>query len=477
MLSRKTKTQALSALLCLLLLLTACTAAMTGPQTPEEGLPGAGQAAVDETPSATPGASPAPETPAPDAAGAIGANVPEAARAFMEEYEAAACYVAPAFEDAAEEELANYLSTDILADFEVYGRKNSAGDVYALAVLPPTAAAPAPYAGYDLELSEVYGDERRLTLTEYGVLEGENGTSREALRSYDLSALPMADLIDREHRMFFFLLSDSDALLARLASTSYRQNFVMAQQIGLLTEPPSYGPYLGVGMMGDPTGLRPEELPGDDVAVAAAAGERYYFPLPEAQRAEVRALLEAARATAQPRTVENAAVPYCAYLYLSPEEPYELRVDGTICDRAGDAVLTSPALLRFLQGIIEERTRMDLLFDPTAWLAGEEVRLLSATLSFPDYERGFMRLDTLTNPEKLAALAALLTERSSPTLPPACPFGGALTLEVEENGKSQRLTLLLSSDSCAVFTVHGLSFYEYSDQEDLFALFPNARPG
>ena len=45
-------------------------------------------------------------------------------------------------------------------------------------------------------------------------------------------------------------------------------------------------------MMGDPTGLRPEELPGDDVAVAAAAGERYYFPLTEAQRAEVLALLE-----------------------------------------------------------------------------------------------------------------------------------------------------------------------------------------
>ena len=207
MLSRKTKTQALSALLCLLLLLTACTAAMTGPQ----GSPSS--------------------TPDPAAAGStIGPAVPSAARAFMEEYEAAACYVAPAFEDVAEEELANYLSTDILADFEVYGRKNSAGDLYAVAYLPSQTAR-APYTGYQLVLTHDSVSGRPLALEEYGLLSVTDPAERRLMRSYDFSAATVVvpiniAPINIESRLYFLLLTDSNNTLSLLANEEYRWNFL-----------------------------------------------------------------------------------------------------------------------------------------------------------------------------------------------------------------------------------------------------------
>ena len=118
-----------------------------------------------------------------------------------------------------------------------------------------------------------------------------------------------------------------------------------------------------------------------------------------------------------------------------------------------------------------------LFFDPTEYLAREEVRLLSASLSFPDQVPGVVRSDSCTDAEGLAALTELLTSGSDPTYPPGCPFGGVLTLQLEEGGEPRTLTLTLSSGSCSVFTLHGLSFYDYGGQEKLLAIFPNCQSG
>ena len=116
-------------------------------------------------------------------------------------------------------------------------------------------------------------------------------------------------------------------------------------------------------------------------------------------------------------------------------------------------------------------------YDPLEYVSSwmhSDAKIISATLSFPDYTTDEMHTQTIEDAQSLETLAQLVFEPQEIVQGgSACPFGGVLTIQTE----SDALTLLVASDSCDVMSSQGVIYLDYAGrQEDLFELFPECDP-